>query len=311
MRQSTMMVSERTELLQRHAVARARQVDLLATVDRDPEHAPPDVLQELAHWGEEIGRLWEQYLADLPVVALSRSPLSGDLLEYVIDIAGVDGLWWNCSYPVRPLQQMPADFVGLAGALRVGPPIEKTPFEVRPGPEVPYVVPRLLALPGVCAVVSQLQIGPHVGYAIAYFADHPEQVSNRVNTWGTDFYEVIDSQGVLTWSCDGDLAALDRDFDLKPWMEAGKLLWIPPGDASMTLRSDTQYCPFLTLMGSRMDFTLFDGIRTEDEPDALAQEAMEAAPDQLMPTDPVPDELWNLVMPVQDNAGGDSDEQST
>ena len=311
MRESTMTVSERAELLERHAVAHARQVDLIATVDRDPEHAPPDVLQELRHWGEEIGSLWKQYVAGLPVVALSRSPLSGDLLEYAIDIAGVDGLWWNCSHPVRPPQQMPADFVGLAGALQVGSPIEKMLFEVRPGPERPYVVPRLLALPGVCAVGRQVQIGPHAGYAIAYFADHPEQVPNRVNTWGMDFYEVVDSQGVLTWSCDGDIAALHRDFDLKPWMEAGKLLWIQPGDASMTLRSDTEACPFLTLTGSRMDSTLFDGVRTEDEPDALAQEAIEAALDQPISTDPVPDELWNLVMPVQDNAGGDSDEQST
>ncbi|MFZ2413723.1 MAG: hypothetical protein WAW16_05830 [Candidatus Cryosericum sp.] len=311
MRESRMTVSERTRLLERHAVAHARQVDLIATVDRDPEHAPPDVLQELTHWGEEIGGLRGRYLADLPVVTLSRNPLSGDILEYAMDVNGLDGLWWNYSQPLRPLQQLPADFVGLSGALQVGSPIEKMPFEVRPGPELPYVVPRLLALTGVCAVVSRVQIGPHVGHAIAYFADHPEQVPNRVNTWGTDFYEVVDSQGVLTWSCDGDLAALDRDFDLKPWMEAGKLLWIQPGDASTTLRSDTQACPFLTLTGSRMDSTLFNGIRTEDEPDALVQETIEAALGQPIPTDPVPDELWNLVMPIQDNAGGDSDEQST
>ena len=61
MRQSAMTISERAELLARHAIAHARQVDLLATVDRDPEHAPPEVLQELRHWGEEIGGLWERY----------------------------------------------------------------------------------------------------------------------------------------------------------------------------------------------------------------------------------------------------------
>ena len=310
MRQSTMTVSERTELLARHAVAHARQGDLLAVVNREPEQAPPEVLQELKALGEEIGSLWEQYLAALPVIALSRSPLSGDLLEYAIDIVGADGLWWNYGHPVRPLQQLPADFVGLAGALQLGSSPETTPFEVRPGPELPYVVPRLLALPGVCAVLTQVQIGPHVGYPIAYFADHPEQVPNHVNTWGADFYEVVDNQGVLTWSCDGDIAALDRDFDLKPWMEAGKLLWIQPGDTSMTLRSDTRPCPFLALKGSHMDSTLFDGIRTEDEPDAFAQETMEAALGQPVPTDPVPDELWNLVMSTNDNAGGDNDEHS-
>jgi hypothetical protein len=310
MRQCMMTVSERAELLARHTVAHARQSDLLAVVSRDPEQAPPDVLQELNALGEEIGGLWERYLAALPIVTLSRSPLSGDLLEYAIDTVGVDGLWWNYNQPLRPLQQLPADFVGLAGALQVGDPVEKTPFEVRPGPEVPYVVPRLLALPGVRAVVSQVQIGPHTGYTIAYFAEHPEQVTHRVNTWGTDFYEIVDAQGVLTWSRDGDTAALNRDADLKPWMEAGKLLWIQPGDTSMILRSDARPCPFLVLKGSRLDCTLFDGIRTEDEPDVFAQEAIEAALGQPVPTDPVPDEFWNLVMPTNNNAGGDNDEHS-
>jgi hypothetical protein len=310
MQQLIMTVSERARLLARHTVAHARQVDLLAVVDRDPEQASPEVLQELKHWGEEIGGLWEQYLASLPSVALSRSPLSGDLLEYVIDTIGLDGLWWNCNQPLRPFQQLPADFVGLAGALRVGAPLERTPFEVRPGPAAPYVVLRLLALPGVCAVLSQVPIGPHTGYAVCYFAEHPEQVGNRVNTWGTDFYEVIDDQGRLMWSCDGETATLDRDFDLKPWMEAGKLLWIQPGDTSMTLRSDMRACPFLALEGSHMDSTLFDGIRTEDEPDAFVQEVMEAALGQTVPTDAVPDELWNLVMPTNNNAGGENDEHS-
>jgi len=59
-----------------------------------------------------------------------------------------------------------------------------------------------------------------------------------------------------------------------------------------------------------MDSTLFDGIRTEDEPDAFVQEVMEAALGQPVPTDPVPDELWNLVMPTNNSAGGDSDEHS-
>jgi hypothetical protein len=308
MRQSTLTLAQRAELLARHTAAHARQVDLVTEVDRDPDQVRPETLQELESLGEEIGGLWDQYLAALPIVALSRSPLSGDLLEYAIDTAGVDGLWWNCSYPVRPFQPLPADFVGLAGALRVGTPLESTPFEVRPGPEVPYVVPRLLALPGVCAVLSQIQIGPHTGYAVCYFADHPEQVAKRVNTWGTDFYEVVDDQGALTWSCDGDSAELDRDDNLETWIEAGKLLWIQPGDTSMTLRSDTRACPFLALEGSHMDSTLFEGVRTEDEPDAYAQEEVEASLDQPMPTDPVPDELWNLVMPTNSSAGGDNEQ---
>jgi hypothetical protein len=59
-----------------------------------------------------------------------------------------------------------------------------------------------------------------------------------------------------------------------------------------------------------MDSVLFDEMRTEDEPDAFAQEAMEAGLGQPVAIDPVPDELWRLVMPTNNTAGDDIHERS-
>ena len=298
----------RQQLLARYAALRTRQSELLGDLSRDPEHVAPENLDELERVGTEIGALREQYLDSLPVVALSRSPMTGDMLEYAIDTAGLDGLWWDAVQPVRPLQQGTTDLVGLAGAMRLGSPLEVTPFEVRPGPEVPYVVPRLLALPGVHAVVSQVSVGVHTGYVMTYFAEHPEEVPRRVNTWGTDSYEVIRPDGTLAWSQDDDSAFLDRDYDLEPWIRAGKLLWIAPGDTSLLLRAETVACPYLALPGSRRDRTIADGVCTEDEEVPFVEDVIESSAGQPVPTDPVPDELWRTMAPELPE--GDSDEQT-
>ena len=298
----------RQQLLARHAALRARQSELLGGLDRDPEHVVPEALDELEQVGTEIGALREQYLDSLPVVGLSRSPVTGDMLEYTIDTSGLDGLWWDALQPVRPLQTGTADLVGLAGAMRLGSPLEVTPFEVRPGPEVPYVVPRLLALPGVCAVVSQVPVGVHTGYAVAYFGERPPEVPHRVNTWGTDFYEVLCPDGTLAWSQDDDNAFLDRDYDLEPWIRAGKLLWIAPGDTSLLLRAGIEDCPYLALSGSRRDRTIADGVCTEDEDNPFVEDVIESSTGQPVPTDPVRDELWRTVAPELPE--GDSNEQT-
>jgi len=298
----------RQELLARHAALRERQAVLLGDLNRDPEQVAPQVLDELEQLGTEIAALRERYLDSLPVVGLSRSPVTGDILEYSIDTVGLDGLWWNAAEPVRPLQPGAPDLVGLTGAMHLGTPLEVTPFEVRPGPEIPYVVPRLLALPGVYAVVSQVPVGVHTGYVVTYVADRPQEVVHRVNTWGTDFYEVLRPDGTLAWSQDDDSIRLDRDYDLEPWIEAGKLLWIAPGDTSLLLHAETQGCPYLDLSGSRRDRTIVNGTCTEDEEPAFTEDVIESSVGQPVPTEPVPDELWRTVAPELPE--GDSNEQT-
>ncbi len=49
------------------------------------------------------------------------------------------------------------------------------------------------------------------------------------------------------------------DFELAPWIQAGKLLWIAPGDDALALRSDVDACPYLALPGHRGITRLQDG----------------------------------------------------
>ena len=48
-----------------------------------------------------------------------------------------------------------------------------------------------------------------------------------------------------------DLHIEEYDFELSPWIEAGKLHWIKSGDESLTLMTSTENCPYIGLKGNR------------------------------------------------------------
>jgi hypothetical protein len=127
----------------------------------------------------------------------------------------------------------------------LGAELEWFPFLCKPGPEVPFVIPRILEVEGMRAVISQVPIGPHRGYAIVYFAEDPPETLERFNTWGAGSYETF-----AGWdSVVEDAESLD--FELEPWVESGKLLWIAPGDKRLELRGEAEACPYFGLEGRR------------------------------------------------------------
>lgn len=112
------------------------------------------------------------------------------------------------------------------------------------------VLPRLLTIPGIKAVISSVRIGPHQGYPIAYFASGDQTGVERINTWGTKYYTFVDRYNMLRWG-ESLVSCSDYDFHLEPWIEGGQLLWIAPGDQTLTIQSGTTGCPYLGLDGSR------------------------------------------------------------
>jgi hypothetical protein len=138
------------------------------------------------------------------------------------------------------------------GAIRLSPPLENTVQVVRPGPGVPYVVPRVLRCPDVRAVVSQVPVGAHTGWVISYFGPKPAEVT-LVNNWGKHEHYVYDHSGKWRgWNSDEkDQCVGEYDFALTSWLRSGKPLWIAPGDESMTLRDSVDDCPYVDLPGDR------------------------------------------------------------
>ena len=194
----------------------------------------------------EVVHLYEEKLPRLP---LSRCPLSGELVLHTFDCYGLDGLWWNYEAPVRPLMERFVTCVAVTGAVSLAQEVELFPFLCKPGPGVPYVYPKLLDREGVFGVVYSTPIGQHTGYPILYFAADPVTGIEMPNAWGTNTYW-DDSDGNPGWYTTLD-APEEWDFEIQPWIEAGKLFWIATGDHEMTLRKSVADCPYLDLPGVR------------------------------------------------------------
>lgn len=197
---------------------------------------------------ERLLKLREEYTAGVPVIPLSRCPFTGEVMSHSIDHFDLDGLWWNYEAAVRPKEELPSTYFALVGAVRLTGKIPWFPFLCKPGPEVPYVVPRLLQHPAVLAVLSSVTIGEHQGYAITYFAHPIPHDLPRLNTWGTNEYAFLDEKGEVGWDAQPEDPG-EFDFNLEPWVASGQLRWIAPGDKSLTLRDSVADCPYLELAG--------------------------------------------------------------
>jgi hypothetical protein len=196
----------------------------------------------------EIDHLYRDLL---PEVTVARCPDSGTPVRWPIDTAGLDGRFWDYETPVRRLpRDLPVRWLTMTGAVRLSTPVEFTPYLAVPGPGAPFVVPRILRSPGVRAVIAQVPVGTHTGWAISYFGPRPKGI-RLVNLWGTNTYPVYDENGKwLGWGRDFNVVS-EYDFALADWLRSGQLLWIAPGDESGTLREGVDGCPYLDLPGNR------------------------------------------------------------
>jgi hypothetical protein len=232
--------AERSELLAKFRAAFvAAEAAELARPERDA-----------APFRREMWELAKAYMDAVPILAISRSPLSGELFETSIDTFGVDGLWWAYDFEYRPYVAPPADLYGWTGALKIDGPLPEWSLKAMPGPDVPFVLPALMADPGMVAVISSLQVGQHVGMPICYYADPLPQDLERIDDWGIRSFTIRRPDGSMA-SGHAVQADEDKDFDLRPWLEGGRLRWIAPGDDSLEVRTGVDGCPYVDLPGER------------------------------------------------------------
>ncbi len=234
---------------------------------------------------DEAERMILKYFDALPILPLSRCPFCEQVNTFSIDTVGLDGLWWT--FPsLRPelKQSSPCPhFFNLMGAVKLHRPVHVSSFQVRPGPEIPFVVPEVIQHETVKAVVSQIQVGNNIAYPISYYSEVQPKLTykyvsgadvsyclvhfpdtsaqERLNmppTWGQHFYEWFDGNGKRQVS-DAYLPDRRCDFEIAPWIAAGKLLWIKPEDETLTLHNTLDDCPYLDLPGERHIQRIQDG----------------------------------------------------
>jgi len=238
----------------------------ISTEYDDVEGENKDAEKAFEELSRQSAELWDRYCFGVPVKALSRCPFTGEILLHSIDNLGLDGLWWNSDSPLRPEEHLPATYFAMDGAVKISGEIEKAPFICTPGPEVPYVIPRILEYTQVKAVISSIKVGNHTAYPIFYYADPMLYGALRVNDWGSKIYTYIDNDEEMHWDTSTDDSS-EYDFELEKWIKNGKLLWIYSEDPNLTLHSDVSRCPYLNLQGSHKKRYIQDGIMWEQEND--------------------------------------------
>jgi len=201
-------------------VARARDLWARMFPAGGPRPEPPD----LARMREAYYQSLAEYSDRLPRRVLGVCPFTGEPLLRAIDPWGVDGWWWHVDCVIAIEEpRPPAAFRVLLGALTLGRP---APAEarnaVKPGPDVPFVVPALLALPGMKAVVGRIELPTgDVAWPISYWSEQEIDPKDLHQPWLRDTYWFTDDAGNSGWSIAND----PWDFDLGKWVSSGQLLW--------------------------------------------------------------------------------------
>jgi hypothetical protein len=198
----------------------------------------------------QLSALSQKYVEGLPRLLLSRCPFTKFELRHSFDPYGLDGLWWNYHDPARPLRERIYTCQAITGAVTLVQPVEVFPFLAKPGPGIPYVLPHLLQAPDVLAVLSTLACGRHTAYCVAYYAPDERDGLNWPNDWGANERWAEGGNSPGGWYEAPDFEE-SWDFNLRPWLDSGKLLWIAPGDDRLELRSGSAGCPYLNLTGER------------------------------------------------------------
>ncbi len=225
-----------------------------------PEDAPEPDARERERLREQYYQALAEYSDRLPRMVLSVCPFTGEPLRRALDPWGLDGPWWLKDRIFKVDEPAaPPTFRVLLGALALG---NRAPAESRgpviPGPEVPFVVPRLLRLPGMRAVVHRVPLETgDVAYPIAYFSTEAIDDRRLHQFWLRQDLWFKNAAGGTSWLIANDV----WDFDLAPWVEQGLVGWVRP-DLRVADRDSGEPFPYSDLPGDRAPQSIARGRRS-------------------------------------------------
>ncbi len=206
-----------------------------------------------------------EYFDRLPRVPMSACPFCGQVLRRAFDPYGLDGYFWHVDLQCEVEEPAACEHYKVhLGALSTRGREPAEVFDaVKPGPEVPFVVPALLSdLPGMVAVVAEMRLETgDVAWPVAYFTDSPEvKPWNLHQPWLRDDFWFTLPSGEVGWSSANE----PWDFELAPYAAAGKLRWTDLAAAMPVVHAETagRRCPFVGLPGDRRPQILARGRRS-------------------------------------------------
>jgi hypothetical protein len=224
-----------------------------------PSEGPRPAPDQRSKLRERFYQGLAEYADRLPRRPMGVCPFTGEVLLRSFDPYGFDGWWWHVDCLVRVEEpRAPAAFQVLLGAVRLGRPAPvEAKAAVKPGPDVPFVVPALLALPGMQAVVSRIEMPTgDVAWPISYWSEAEIHPKDLHQPWCRDTYWFPTDSGAAGWSIAND----PWDFDLAKWIAAGKLGWADL-DAAVPKVTREKLEFLVDLQGDRKPQVFADGQR--------------------------------------------------
>ncbi len=191
--------------------------------------------------------LLKRYFESLPRMPLSRCPWCLEPLVRTFDPWGLQGFWWQLGAHGTEPEPCP-HFRLLLGAVNLNGLPPSAGGEVAPGPEVPYVIPRILAMPTMIAVIAAQSLeNGYTAFPIAYFSEVAPPQGSLTAEWNREDYVYEEAPGRRVWTVRRD----PWDFGLGPWVDSGKVCWIAPSDERLALVGPPVPFPYADLSGRR------------------------------------------------------------
>lgn len=191
--------------------------------------------------------LEQQYAEWLPIVALSRCPFCDKPALCRFDPVDFEGPWWWASFSLANEPPGCPHFMGLLGAVHhAGQEHIAGRFDVLPGPEVPYVVPRLLDVPGTIAVLGTRSMDNGcTAHPIGYFAEKRPAPHGRFAPWPRTHLSWATVDGKIGWLGGPE----EREFDMHRYAADGRIWALVDG----RLQAISPDSALLTSSGRRED----------------------------------------------------------
>lgn len=205
---------------------------------------------------QELEELEDEYIHRLPILQLSRCPYCNEPLLRQFDPYDLNGEWWNPLWHDRDDPPTCKHFLVLQGALNLN---GLTPTEVQtkdgivPGPEVPFVIPRLLEMEGMVTVVHTLPVaGRYTAYPIGYFAFQRPLQTENTQSWCRATFSLDE----VMWTSRNE----HYDYDIIPWVKRGKVFWLDPNDPTLPVaKGPPENYPFSHVTGRHSFYSLVKG----------------------------------------------------
>lgn len=134
--------------------------------------------------------------------------------------------------------------------------------------EAPFVKPRVLNLPTMVAVVHSLPVADrYTAYVVTYFCtQHPRQKEFCI-PWARREY--FDDDQELPGGNFTRRRSDVQEYDLRPWIERGKLFWLGPDKEDCpVVRGSADEFPYHDVPGRRRPYIINNG-KVRDRPDPV------------------------------------------